>query len=245
MKGSIFFVETGIERVALKARNEKNLQFTSLVHHVTVKEVFRNLKQIPKRSSSGVDGISRDECIDEFLKNHKSIINSIHKMSYKAPPVRRVYIPKPGKTEKRPIGVPTIMDRVIQGTVAEVLSKIYEEDFLNCSFGGRPNKSAHNALCTLQNYILAKKINWVFEADLKNFFGSLNHKWMIKFLEHRVKDPRIISLIRKWLKAGVMENGELKSSEVGTPQGGSISVLLSNIYLHYVLDLWFEKAVKP
>jgi group II intron reverse transcriptase/maturase len=166
-------------------------------------------------------------------------------MSYKAPPVRRVYIPKPGKTEKRPIGVPTIMDRVIQGTVAEVLSKIYEEDFLNCSFGGRPNKSAHNALCTLQNYILAKKINWVFEADLKNFFGSLNHKWMIKFLEHRVKDPRIISLIRKWLKAGVMENGELKSSEVGTPQGGSISVLLSNIYLHYVLDLWFEKAVKP
>lgn len=240
-----FFMVTGLEKIAAKARSEKDAQFTSLAHHITKERILGNLKKISKKSSAGIDGFQRDECVKYFLERHGDIINSIHNEGYKAPPVRRVYIPKPGKSEKRPIGVPTILDRSIQGTVSEVLSVIYEQDFLNCSFGGRPQRSAHNALCTLKNYIYAKKVNWVYEADLKNFFGSLNHTWVLKFLEHRVKDPRIISLIRRWLHAGVMENGELKSSEVGTPQGGSISVLISNMYLHYVLDLWFEKVVKP
>jgi RNA-directed DNA polymerase len=240
-----FFMVTGLERIAAKARSEKNAQFTSLTHHITKERILGNLKQIPKKTSVGTDGINRDDCMKYFLENYESVLNSIHNKGYKAPPVRRVYIPKPGKSEKRPIDVPTILDRALQRTVSEVLSNIYEQDFLNCSFGGRPQKSAHNALCTLDNYIARTRVNWVYEADLKNFFGSLNHAWVLKFLEHRVKDPRIISLIRRWLKAGVWEEGEIKSSEVGTPQGGSISVLLSNIYLHYVLDLWFEKVVKP
>jgi group II intron reverse transcriptase/maturase len=138
-----------------------------------------------------------------------------------------------------------VADRALQRSVATVLSAIYEQDFLNCSFGGRPGRSAHNALSTINETISGKKVSWVLEADLKNYFGSLDHGWLLKFVEHRVGDPRIISLIRRWLRAGVMEDGKIELSEIGTPQGGSISVLLSNIYLHYVLDLWFEKVVKP
>jgi group II intron reverse transcriptase/maturase len=179
-----------------------------------------------------------DQWIDEML-------TSIHRKSYKAPPVRRVWIPKPGKAEKRPIGVPCVADRALQRSVAQVLNAIYEQDFLNCSFGGRPGRGQHNALITMNKIIVGNKVSWVLEADLKNFFGSLDHGWLLRFIEHRVGDPRIISLITRWLKAGIMEDGEYAESEVGTPQGGSISVLLSNLYLHYVLDLWFEKAIKP
>src|SRR5208337_720703 len=160
---------------------------------------------------------------------------------YKAAKARRS---KPGKTEKRPLGVPTVADRALQRTTAEVLSAIYERDFLPCSFGGRPELSAHHALATLSEVIAGGMIGWVLEADLKNFFGSLNHDWVLRFVEHRVGDPRLISLIRRWLKAGVLEDGAVHPSEQGTPQGGSISVLLSNVYLHYVLDLWFERVVK-
>ena len=156
-----------------------------------------------------------------------------------------MYIPKPGKREKRPIGVPCVADRALQRSVAHVLSAIYEEDFLPGSFGGRPGQGAHHALATLTEVIAGRKVSWVLEADLKNFFGSLNHDWVLRFVEHRVGDPRLLSLMRRWLKAGALEDGVHQPSEEGTPQGGSISVLLSNVYLHYVLDLWFESVVKP
>ncbi|ASY67067.1 Retron-type RNA-directed DNA polymerase (plasmid) [Sinorhizobium sojae CCBAU 05684] len=172
------------------------------------------------------------------------MLQSIHRQGYRAPAVRRVYIPKPGKTEKRPLGVPTVSDRALQRSTAEVLSAIYEQDFLPCSFGGRPERSAHHALSTLNEVISGGMTGWVLEADLKNFFGSLSHEWMLRFIEHRVGDPRLISLIRRWLKAGVLEDGAVHPSDEGTTQGGSISVLLSNVYLHYVLDLWFERVVK-
>ncbi len=141
--------------------------------------------------------------------------------------------------------MPCVTDRALQRSVAEVLSAIYEQDFLSCSFGGRPGLGAHHALATLNEEIAGSRVSWVLEADLKNFFGSLDHGNLLRFVEHRVGDPRIISLIRRWLKAGVLENGQLHTNEEGTPQGGSISVLLSNVYLHYVLDLWFERVVKP
>jgi group II intron reverse transcriptase/maturase len=142
------------------------------------------------------------------------------------------------------LGVPCIADRSLQRSTAKILSAIYEQDFLPCSFGGRPGLGAHNALATLNEVIAGCKVEWVLEADLKHFFGSLDHKWMLRFIEHRVGDPRVISLIRRWLKAGVLEDGELQTNKEGTPQGGSISVLLSNVYLHYVLDLWFDRVVK-
>jgi RNA-directed DNA polymerase len=238
-------METRLEGIAAKARKETNLKFTSLCHHVTRGLIWESLCNIPHDSAPGVDGITVDEAKKGFGSWIEQMLQSMHRKGYKAPPVRRAWIPKPGKTVKRPLGVPCVADRALQRSVSTVLSSIYEQDFLPCSFGGRPNLSAHHALATLNEIISGKKVSWVLEADLKNFFGSLDHGWLLRFVEHRVGDPRIISLIKRWLKAGVMEDGKLHSSETGTPQGGSISVLLSNIYLHYVLDLWFEKVVKP
>jgi RNA-directed DNA polymerase len=237
-------METELERIAAKARCEPKLRFTSLAHHITRDRVQRNLLRIPQRSAAGVDGQTATAAKESFGEWIEPMLQSIHRQGYRAPAVRRVYIPKPGKTEKRPLGVPTISDRALQRSAAEVLSAIYEQDFLPCSFGGRPGLSAHHALATLNEVIAGGKISWVLEADLKNFFGSLSHEWMLRFVEHRVGDPRLISLIRRWLKAGVMEDGAVHPSDEGTPQGGSISVLLSNLYLHYVLDLWFERAVR-
>lgn len=238
-------METGMERIAARARKDENLQFTSLAHHITKDLVWNSLKHIANSSAAGIDEIDVKQAKQQFSKWIDTLIESIHRKGYKPPPVRRVWIPKPGKAEKRPIGVPCVIDRALQRSVSTVLSAIYEEDFLNCSFGGRPKRGAHNALSTLDRKISSGKISWILEADLKNFFGTLNHEWIMKFVQHRIGDPRILKLIKRWLKAGVMEDGKFYTNEVGTPQGGSISVLLSNLYLHYVLDLWFEKAVKP
>ena len=237
-------MKTKLEGIAAKARKETNLKFTSLCHHVNRELIWESLCHIPKDSSPGVDGITVDEAKRDFGLWIEKMLQSVHRKGYKAPPVRRTWIPKPGKSRKRPIGVPCIADRALQRSVSTVLSCIYEQDFLPCSIGGRPNLGAHHALATLNEIVAGRKVSWVLEADLKNFFGSLDHGWLLQFVEHRVGDPRLISLIKRWLKAGVLEDGELHPSEIGTPQGGSISVLLSNIYLHYVLDLWFEKVVK-
>jgi group II intron reverse transcriptase/maturase len=236
---------TGLERIAAKARNEARLQFTSLAHHITRELLWESLCHISGDSAPGVDGQTVQEAKETFKSWAGEMISSIHRKSYKPPVVRRVYIPKPGKKEKRPLGVPCVSDRALQRSVSIVLSVIYEQDFLPCSFGGRPNRGAHHALGTLSEMISGKKVSWVLEADLKNFFGSLDHGWLLRFVQLRVGDPRIISLIRRWLKAGVLEDGTVHPNEEGTPQGGSISVLLSNIYLHYVLDLWFDRAIKP
>jgi len=237
-------METGLERIAAKARSEPKLRFTTLAHHVTRARVWENLCQIPKDSAPGVDGQTVPEAKESFGDWIEAILQSMHRQGYHAPDIRRVYIPKPGKQEKRPLGVPCVADRALQRSVAQVLSAIYEQDFLPCSFGGRSGRGAHQALAILNEVIAGGKVEWVVEADLKNFFGSLSHEWMLRFVEHRVGDPRLISLIRRWLKANVLEDGELHPNEEGTPQGGSISVLLSNVYLHYVLDLWFERVVK-
>jgi RNA-directed DNA polymerase len=235
---------TKLEQIAVKARREPNLRFTSLVHHITRDRVQKNLQQIPKHSAAGVDGQSVEGAKESFEEWIGPMLDSINRQGYRAPNIRRVYIPKPGKTEKRPLGVPTVSDRALQRSTAEVLSAIYEQDFLPCSFGGRPGLSAHHALATLNEVIAGGMTGWVLEADLKNFFGSLDHDWVLRFVEHRVGDPRLINLIRRWLKAGVLEDGAVHPSEEGTPQGGSISVLLSNLYLHHALDLWFERVVK-
>ena len=237
-------METGLERIAAKARCESDLRFTSLAHHITRERVWANLCQIPKRSAPGVDGQTVTEAKESFGGWVEAMLQSVHRQGYRAPDIRRVYIPKPGKQEKRPLGVPCVTDRALQRSAAQVLSAIYEQDFLSCSFGGRPGRGAHHALATLNEVIAGGRVGWVLEADLKNFFGSLSHQWLLRFVEHRVGDARLISLIRRWLKAGVLEDGEVHPNEEGTPQGGSISVMLSNVYLHYVLDLWFERVVK-
>jgi RNA-directed DNA polymerase len=238
-------METGLERIAAKARCDSKLRFTSLAHHITRERVWTNLDQIPDRSAPGVDGQTATEAKESFGEWIDAMLQSVHRQGYRAPDIRRVYIPKPGKREKRPLGVPTVSDRALQRSTAQVLAAVYEQDFLPCSFGGRPGRGAHHGLATLNEIVAGSKVGWVLEADLKNFFGSLSHEWLLRFVEHRVGDPRLISLIRRWLKAGILEDGEVQPNEKGTPQGGSISVLLSNVYLHYVLDLWFERVVKP
>jgi RNA-directed DNA polymerase len=238
-------METGLERIAAKARCEPTLRFTSLAHHITRERIWANLCHIPNRSAPGVDGQTVTPAKESFGEWIEAMLQSVHRLGYQAPDIRRIYIPKPGKQEKRPLGVPCVADRALQRSAAQVLSAIYEQEFLPCSFGGRPARGAHHALATLNEVIAGSKVGWVLEADLKHFFGSLSHQWLLRFVEHRVGDPRLISLIRRWLKAGVLEDGEVHPTEQGTPQGGSISVLLSNVYLHYVLDLWFERVVKP
>lgn len=238
-------MRTKLEEIAKKAQQEQKFRFTSLAHHITKELIAKSLNQINLNTAPGVDDITVKEAKETFQIWIDPMIQSMHHQGYKPPVVKRCWIPKPGKQEKRPIGIPCVGDRALQRSLSMVLTPIYEQDFLSCSFGGRPNRSAHQALSTLNEIIAGKKVGWVFEADLKNYFGSLNHNWLIKFVEHRIGDPRIINLIRRWLKAGVLEDNSITIAEEGTPQGGSVSVLLSNVYLHYVLDLWFEKIVKP
>ena len=238
-------MSTGLERIAAKAREDTKLRFTSLAHHLTPKLIWESLCHIPNDSAPGCDGQRVAEAKEDFKLWVEEMLRAIHHEGYHPPPIRRVYIPKPGKTEKRPLGIPCVADRALQRSVYRVLSALYEQDFLPCSFMGRPGIGAHHALATLNEVIAGKPVSYVLEADLKNFFGSLDHRWLLRFVEHRVGDPRILSLIRRWLKAGVLDEGELMPNEEGTPQGGSISALLSNLYLHHVLDLWFERVVKP
>lgn len=236
---------TTLERIADKARCEPNLQFTSICHKITKELLWDSLNHIPTNSAKGIDEIDVTDAKKEFGSWSSKMLQAIHNKGYKAPPTRRVLIPKIGTKDMRPIAIPCVSDRALQRSVHVVLSAIYEQDFCKFSFGGRPKVGAHNALATLHEIISGRKISWVLEADLKNFFGSLDHGWLLQFVKHRVGDPRILNLIQRWLKAGVLESNELHHSDIGTPQGGSISVLMSNIYLHYVLDLWFEKVAKP
>ncbi len=238
-------VNTGLDRVAQKARKEPGTRFTSLAHHLTTDMLLRNTRSISSGSAKGVDHESRDEAIENFDKWGPALIDQIHRRGYRPPPVRRVFIPKPGKDELRPLGVPTVKDRALQRSTAQVLEAIYEQDFLPFSFGGRPGRGAHKALAYLSHTIANQKVSWVYEADLKNFFGSLDHGWLEKFLNLRVGDPRLITLLQRWLKAGIMVENRHEDTVMGVPQGGSISVVLSNLYLHYVLDLWFDRIVRP
>lgn len=234
-----------LERVAEKARKETNLKFSSLAHHLTKELIWESLDRMTKYVAPGIDLEMAEGALKDFDLWIDKLMESIHRKSYQPPVVRRVWIPKLGKGEKSPSGVPVAVDRALQRSAAEVLSAIYEQDFLDCSFGGRPGRGGDNALAALDKIVAGAKIRWVLEANLQNLFRCMDHLWMLEFVQHRVGDPRIISMINRWLKAGVMENGEIRASEVGTPLGGSMSVLLGNVYLHYILDLWFEKVVKP
>ena len=238
-------MKTKLERIAAKARSNKRQRFTSLAHHITPQLLSESLSEIPYNTSAGIDRIDIKKALEKFSPWSQEVIKQMHQFGYRPPAARRVYIPKPGKMEKRPLNVPTVFDRTLQRSVSKLLTEIYEADFLDCSFGGRPKRNAHQAIATVKKAIMARRVNFVYEADLKNFFGSLNHGWVERFIDLRVGDPRITTLIKRWLKAGHMENSQHEVSTVGAAQGGPISVLLSNIYLHYVLDLWIEKVVKP
>lgn len=230
--------------VAAKARSHPKEQFNNLLHHLTYELIEECLAKIPKSSAAGVDGMTVEQARENLDWLLPPILKQIHEGRYEAPAVRRVYIPK-ADGKQRPLGIPAVIDRAIQAAMTKILNEIYEQDFLTCSFGFRPGSSCHHALATVNAILFRFKMEHVLEVDIQDFFGSLSHEWLIKFLELRIGDARVLKLITAWLKAGVMEEGKWQENEKGAPQGGSISPLLANVYLHYVLDLWFEKKIKP
>jgi RNA-directed DNA polymerase len=232
---------SALERVGQAAREDRRLRFTALLHHIydvgRLRQAYRALEH---DAAAGIDGETWRHYGENLEENLKDLSGRLARGAYRARPVRRAYIEK-ADGRMRPLGVPVLEDKIVQRAAVEVLNAIYEVDFLGFSYGFRPQRSQHPALDALAYGIWKKKVNWILDADLQSFFDTLRHEWLVKFVEYRIADRRVIRLIQKWLNAGVLEDGQRIVSEVGTVQGGSISPLLANIYLHYVLDLWIEQ----
>jgi RNA-directed DNA polymerase len=234
-------VPHAFERIRRKAKEEKGLRFTSLMHHVyDVDNLLQAYLSVKRDAVAGIDGETWEHYGESLLENLRDLSGRLRRGAYRAKPVRRAYILK-ADGRQRPLGVPTLEDKIVQRATVEVLNAIYEQDFLGFSYGFRPGRNCHQALDALTYGIETKKVNWVLDADIRSFFDTLNHEWLIKFVEHRIGDERVVRLIRKWLNAGVLEEGRRIQSEEGTVQGGSISPLLANVYLHYVFDLWIQQ----
>lgn len=230
---------SALDRVRQVAKKDRKAKFTALFHHVGIAQLWSAFGTLKKRAAAGVDGVRWEQYEANLVENLRDLHERLSKGAYRAKPSRRVYIPK-ADGRQRSLGVAALEDKVVQRAVAEVLNAVYEVDFLGFSYGFRPGRSQHQALDALAVGICRKKVNWVFDADIRGFFDSINHEWMLKFLKHRIADRRVLRLIQKWLNAGVMENGKWTATELGTPQGATISPLLANIYLHYVHDLWVQ-----
>lgn len=230
-------VRSALSRVRQVAQRDKDARFTALLHHVTTERLEAAYAGINPKAAPGVDGVTWSRYGDELEVNVRDLHSRLHRGAYRAKPSRRVYIPK-ADGRQRPLGIAAVEDKVVQAAVVEVMNTVYETDFLGFSYGFRPKRSAHDALDALATGIRRKKVNWVLDADIRGFFDAISREWMLKFIEHRIGDPRILRLIQKWLAAGVLENGKWTRSKHGTPQGATISPLLGNIYLHYVFDLW-------
>jgi RNA-directed DNA polymerase len=233
-------VSSGLDRVREVARNDKDARFTALLHHVDLARLWRAYVAIRPQAAPGIDGVTWDSYGEHLRENLEGLLERVHSGAYRASPSRRAYIEK-ADGRLRPLGIATLEDKILQRAVVEVLNAIYEEDFLGFSYGFRPGRSPHDALDALTVGIERKRVNWVLDADVKEFFTNLDRDWLTKFVEHRVADKRVLRLIRKWLNAGVIEDGKWTASEVGAPQGASASPLLANIYLHYVLDRWVRQ----
>lgn len=237
-------VPTKLLNIANKARTDPKCRFTSLFHLMNKDLLLECFWQLRTDAASGIDNITKQEYADKLHANLDDLVERLHKMAYRPQPVLRVYIPKPGSQKMRPLGIPALEDKLVQRAMAKILGSIYEEDFIDDSYGFRPERGCHDALRALSLTVENERIHHIVEADIKGFFDNVDQDWMMKFLEHRIADKRMLRYIKRFLKAGVQEDGQYRASEKGTPQGGSISPLLANIYLHYVLDLWFEKKVK-
>jgi RNA-directed DNA polymerase len=231
---------SGLKRVREAAGRNSPERFTALLHHVTVDRLREAYHKLNPRAAAGVDEVTWKEYGQGLEVRLVALHERVHSGRYRAKPSKRIYLPKPdGK--QRPIGIAAMEDKIVQQAIGWVLEQIYEEDFLGFSYGFRPGRSAHQALDAIWVAIMQRKVNWIVDADVRSFFDHLDHGWMEKFLEHRIGDRRVLRLIRKWLRAGVSEEGEWSKTVVGTPQGAVISPLLANIYLHYVLDLWVQR----
>jgi RNA-directed DNA polymerase len=230
--------------ISRRARQEPKLQFTSLAHLLNTGLLRECYMSLGKEKACGIDGRSWHQYGENLDENLEDLVKRLKAKRYKPLPAKRVYIPKNDK-ETRPLGLPAIEDKIVQKGIARILEAIYEADFMDFSYGFRPKRSCHQALKALNDTIMFQPVNYVIEADIKGFFDNVSHDWMMKFLSVRIRDSSLLLLIRRFLKAGYIESGMLVRTEQGTPQGGNLSPMLANIFLHYVLDLWFDKWVKP
>ncbi|MBW6512877.1 MAG: group II intron reverse transcriptase/maturase [Desulfuromonadaceae bacterium] len=232
---------SALERVRQAAGKDKKQRFTALFHHVyDIEQLRRAYYAVKRNAAPGIDGETWRHYGENLEENLQNLTERLKRGAYRAKPVLRSYIPK-AEGRQRPIGLPVLEDKIVQRAVVEVLNAIYECDFLGFSYGFRPKRHQHPALDALYMGIYTQKVSWVLDADIRAFFDTLNHEWLVKFVEHRIADRRIVRLIQKWLSAGVLEEGKRIPNEEGTVQGGSISPLLANIYLHYVFDLWIRQ----
>jgi group II intron reverse transcriptase/maturase len=230
---------SALDRVREAARGDRRRRFTALLHHVTIDRLREAYNALKRKAAPGVDDVTWAEYGQGLEARLADLHARIHRGAYRARPSRRTYIPKPDG-RMRPLGIAALEDKLVQRAVVEVLNGVYEVDFLGFSYGFRPGRSQHDALDALATAISHRRVNWVLEVDIRGFFDAIDHGWLIKFIEHRVADKRVVRLIQKWLAAGVLEDGKWSATEQGTPQGATISPLLANVYLHYVLDLWVQ-----
>jgi len=233
-------VSSDLDRVRQVARRDKDVRFTALLHHVTVDRLREAYRAIRPAAAPGVDGVTWRDYGCDLEENLRDLHARVHGGAYRARPTRRVFIAKPDG-RLRPLGVAALEDKILQRALVEVLGAVYEQDFLGFSYGFRPGRGAHDALDALAVAIHRKRVNWVLDADVRDFFTRLDQGWLERFLEHRIADKRVLRLIQKWLRAGVIEDGEWSETEQGTAQGASASPLLANVYLHYVFDLWADQ----
>jgi RNA-directed DNA polymerase len=239
-------VSTKRRRIAQLARQSPEMGFTSLAHHIDLEWLLEAYRLTRKDGAVGVDGQDGEDYAADLEANLRSLLDRAKSGRYQAPPVRRVHIPKAGSaTETRPLGIPTFEDKVLQRAVVMVLEAVYEQDFLDCSYGFRPGRSAHQALDSLWRQTMAMGGGWVVDVDVRKFFDTIDHGHLRDFLKRRVRDGVLLRLIGKWLNAGVLEDGCVTHPESGAPQGGVVSPTLSNVFLHYLLDEWFEREVRP
>ena len=229
----------GLTGVRMAAQRDRTMRFNNLLNHVTVDLLRSSFFDLKKGAAAGVDGVTWAQYAEDFEQRIIDLHERIHRGTYRAQPSRRTWIPK-SDGKLRPLGVATLEDKIVQRAVRTVLECIYETDFQGFSYGYRPGRSCHRALDALSVGISRQKVNWILDADIRGFFDNISHEWLLKFLEHRIADRRMLRLLKKWLRAGVSEDGDWSPSTVGTPQGAVISPLYSNVFLHYVLDLWVE-----
>jgi group II intron reverse transcriptase/maturase len=237
-------VETKLRRIAEKARKEPKFKFTSL-YHLMNEDLLRGcFRRLRNDAAPGIDKMTKAMYAENLAANLSNLVDRLHRMAYIPQPVRRKYIPKPGSTRQRPLGIPCFEDKLVQAGLVRIMESVYEQDFIADSYGFRPARSCHDALKALSHAVEDHPVNHIVEADIKGFFDKVDQQWLMKFVVHRIEDKRIQRMIKRFLRAGVAEDGSVTVSDEGTPQGGVISPLLANIYLHYALDLWFEKVFR-
>lgn len=236
-------LETQISTLTQRAREDPRCQFTSLAHLLTAEYLKGCLGELKKNKAPGIDGVTVKDYEAHLEENLRDLVERLKGKRYRPQPVRRVYIPKPNG-DKRPLGIPTLEDKIVQQGIKKIMEAIFEVDFLGVSYGFRPGRSCHDALEVVDKTIMTKPVNYVVDMDIEKFFDTVDHEWLMKFVRQRITDSSLLRLIARLLKSGVVEEGKYQETEKGTPQGGIISPLLANIYLHYVLDLWFERKIK-